>query len=145
MGQCFTTTIEETDPVAFAEHGALFRAMSQEWESGAETHGRKRFNGTTAVYVFCSKRVPAVLYGDRKGFRATFLAPDKEDDYVHSTEPSYWIYFAVCHGKRFGPSGQPSRVARALGYRVEPSEEQPILRRPEDILTYDPPGRGRGR
>ena len=74
-----------------------------------------------------------------------FLAPDKEDDYVHSTEPSYWIYFAVCHGKRFGPSGQPSRVARALGYRVEPSEEQPILRRPEDILTYDPPGRGRGR
>jgi hypothetical protein len=130
-GDCFTSTIEEISPIAFAEPGVLFKIISQEWEARISDRSKRRFNQTTTVYVFCSKQTPAFIDSSDKGFRATFLAPDKEGNYGHANEIAYWFYFAVCHGKLFDSLSQPSTYARQLGYDVEAIETQPLFKRPE--------------
>ena len=138
MGECVLLTVEGIDPILFSESGVLFHVLSQNWNSAIGDRRRRR-GADTESYVFCSKRMPAVVDRMDVGrYMVTFLAPDASDEYSHANETSLAMYFVVCHGRAFkgdlmeaGPN-----FARSLGYAVKARDDQPTISDPKEILKF---------
>lgn len=139
-GECMTPTIEYSEPVMFHSAGVLFRVEGETWSYSMQNPKKKtRASGTSRVFVFCSKHMPAVISPFEGKYLVDFLTLDDEGRYGHANEVSMAQYFAVCHGRIFDSmmTGAP-KFARSLGYNVQDRMDQPRIERPEDVLRFLP-------
>jgi hypothetical protein len=136
MDECWVSTVEATDPIAFGSNAVLFRVEEQNWRSTqGDTKHLKRQADSTA-YVLCSKTTPAVISEYEGVFLVTFLVPNERDGYYHANETSLAEYFVVCHSRAFGSAldDQGPAFAQSVGYTAKARGDQPKIDKPERIF-----------
>jgi TPR repeat protein len=121
--------------------GTLFKVVETNWTSEHPNGRYEKFAPlrdarTTTGFVLCSRLKPTVIYApDADRWVADRLAFGQEDRIYHGIQPSYALYFAVCHGLRLTEPLEFVVAGRQLGYDASLADpEQVEISLPDEVL-----------
>ena len=130
-GQCSWSLTRSRAMVRQDAAGALYRLSLL---GGSAPEGKRRIRWNRAaheVFIFCSRRLPAVILPDAGRFQVDLL------DFVAGPPPyqesSASLYVRTCQA---GEDWSADGFAARHFYRAQDAEREIVLSRPEDIFRY---------
>ncbi len=102
MDHCGWFVVEHKRQVASSPHGQLYEVILKQWSSHHE-NGTYEISSSLSpseerrIFVYCSYKIPSVLFPIDDKWLSIKLAPGCTDSIFGYNEGAYVIYYAACH------------------------------------------------